>query len=114
MNQSDFDVGEKLTELSSWVKEAKSSLETMDKEQEKRLKELNDQLTYYLSIESLNKHQEDLTPYLVELLSLVQYRLIDSISMDTIHRVQNFNSEKHERLTNTKPKQFVKRENILK
>ncbi len=114
MNQSDFDLGSQLDTLNSWIKKVKKELEQMDHDYEEQMKKLNDQLKYYLSIESLNTHQEDLAPYVVELLGLVQYRLIDSISLDTLKRVSQFHSEKDERFPNAKPKQFVKRDILIK
>lgn len=114
MNQTDFDLGKQLDTLNSWIKKVKRELEQMDRDHEEQIKRLTDQLKYLLSIESLNTHQEDLTPYVVELLGMVHYRLIDSISNETLQRVSQFHSEKHERISNAKPKQFVKRDILIK
>ncbi len=64
----------------------------MDKDYLSKMKELNEKLKYYLSIEKQNKNQEDVTKYIEELYSLVNIRLIDQISLDEIKRVRDFQS----------------------
>ncbi len=57
------------------------------------MKELNDKLKYLLSIEKLNESQEDSSKYIEELLSFVDIRLVDTISLEEIERVRSFQSK---------------------
>ncbi len=109
INNTSGDLSAKIDGLQSMIEKGKSGLAKMDKEYSTRMKELNEKLEYLLKIEKLNENQEDVSKYLDELLTLIQYRLVDTISNDMIKRVNNFFSEEDIRITTNKPKQFSKK-----
>ncbi len=94
LNQNIGDIESHIKEINDWTSKTKKELLTMDKDYLSKIKELNEKLKYYLSIEKQNKNQEDVTKYIEELYSLVDIRLIDQISLDEIKRVQDFQSNK--------------------
>jgi hypothetical protein len=87
------DIEKSVNDLSLWMKRVEEELLTMDKEFLDIHKELKDKLDYYLSIEDLNKNQEDLSPFIERLLSLIEIRLVDRISLAEINRVNSFLSD---------------------
>jgi hypothetical protein len=94
LNQNIGDIESHIKEINDWTSKTKKELLTMDKDYLSKIKELNEKLKYYLSIEKQNKNQEDVTKYIEELYSLVDIRLIDKISLDEIKRVKDFQSNK--------------------
>ncbi len=105
LSKNTEDIENHIKELHAWTSKMKKELLKLDKAHLSKMKELNDRLKYFLSIEKMNINQEDLTSYIEELYSLVDIRLIDTISLDEIERVRNFQSE---RVTeNDMPKQLV-------
>ncbi len=87
------DIEQHIKELNSWTSKMKKELLNMDKKHVSKMKELNDKLKYLLSIEKLNESQEDSSKYIEELLSFVDIRLVDTISLEEIERVRSFQSK---------------------
>ena len=98
------DIEQQIKELNTWTSKTKQELLDFDKKHYEKMNELNNKLKYYLSIEELNKNQEDITKYIEELISLVKFDLIDTISLEEIERVREFQSNK-----NTKEKKLIKK-----
>ena len=94
LTQNVEDIESHIKKLHAWTSKTKKELLDMDKAHVAKMKELNDRLKYLLSIEELNKNQEDVAGYIEELYGLVDIRLIDKISLDEIKRVREFQSEK--------------------
>ena len=100
------DIDKKIDSLQRMIKKAKEELLRMDKEYTDKMKELNDRLKDLLGIQELNRNQEPVINYLPELLSCVEYRLVDEIDEETLNRVSEFNKKEVTRDLGEKPKQF--------
>ena len=105
LNQKSGYLEEQIKILQSWSIKIDKELLNIEKEYALKIKELNKRLNYLLSIEKLNEKQEDISKYIDELLSLIQIKLVDTISLDLIDRVKSFESNEVPR----KEAQLVKR-----
>ena len=103
--ESSADVEKHIKKLNAWINKTKKELLNMDKKHATRMKELNDRLEYLFSIEKLNENQEDLSKYIDELVNLVAFRLVDTISLKEIERVKSFQSSE----TSEKEMKLVKK-----
>ena len=71
----------------------------------KIIKEKEIELTQLLELNKLNKDQEPITEYLEELKSLVNFKLIDTINLSEIDKINSFFEEK---IINIKTKKLTK------
>ncbi len=94
LTQNIGDIESHIKELHTWTSKTKRELLDMDRAHLSKMKELNEKLKYLLSIEKQNENQEDVGPYIDELYSLVDIKLVDRISLDEIKKVREFQSEK--------------------
>ncbi len=65
----------------------------IEKENNKKIDELNKELSYLLEIRELNKNQEIDLSYIKELEKLVEFKLIDTLDISNIERINSFFSE---------------------
>ena len=93
LTKKEGDIEKRIKEVNAWTSKMKKVLLNMDKEHVAKMKELNDRLKYLLSIEKLNENQEDVSKFIDHLLSLVDIKLIDTISLEEIERVRSFQSK---------------------
>ena len=80
----------------------KEESEKINSNNRKKLKELYTELKELLEMEELNEGQEPVEPYFYKLASLVDFKLIDTISKEEINRVNNFFGEEKIPLTKKK------------
>ncbi len=106
LTQNVKDIENHIKQLHAWTSKTKKELLNMDRVHLSKMKELNDRLKYLLSIEELNRNQEDVSKYIEELYGLIDIRLIDKISLEEINRVREFRSD---RITQEKEMQLLKK-----
>ena len=74
----------------------------------KKLKYKQKELDNLLEIKELNINQEPVTEYMKELLSLVQFKLIDTLNISEIERINSFLEEDIIKINNNKVKKLKK------
>ncbi len=107
VNQSDLDIEQRINCLQELIESSKRDLQEMDSEYEKKKKELEKELEELLRIESINENQKPVSDYIVEMLSLIEYQLVDQISDEEIKRVNDFYNKDVKRDLGEKKKQFT-------
>lgn len=98
---------DKIDEIHSYIEKVKEELREMDDSYEKELKELTARLNYLQSILELNEHQEDVSKYVIEMLSYIEYRLVDTISKEELQRYNDFFNENKKRLPDNPEEKFL-------
>ncbi len=76
--------------ISKLIKELKS----LEKITKKEISKMKQELSSLLRIRELNKNQEHIDEYFNELISLVEFRLIDRIEISEVERVSSFLGQK--------------------
>ena len=79
--------------LQKGLNELTTDLSKIEKENNKKIKELNKELSYMLEIRELNKNQEIDISYIEELDGLIEFKLIDTLDISNIERINSFFSE---------------------
>ena len=82
MTEKPLNIEKQIRQLKEWASQTEKELAEMDKKYTTEKEELNNRLSHLISIEALNENQEDVSKYVIELLSLIEIRLIDKISLD--------------------------------
>ena len=65
-------------------------IESLHIEDNKAMKSIEWELAQYMEIRDLNRNQKPIGPYVEELLSLIQFRLADTIQLSEIERINSF------------------------
>ena len=107
INQSDIDIEQRINTLQELIESSKRDLQEMDSEYEKERKGLEKELQELLRIESINDNQKPVSDYIVEMLSLIEYQLIDQITDEEIKRVDDFYNKDVKKDLGEKKKQFT-------
>ena len=88
---------EKIEELSKKCGDINSNsaklikeLATIEKDSRYAMKGIKYQYDSYMEIKDLNKNQQPVEPYIEELLSLIEFRLVDTIELSEVQRINSF------------------------
>ena len=92
MNNEKLDVNN-YKKLQKGLNELTTDLSKIEKENNKKIEELNKELSYMLEIRELNKNQEIDISYIEELDGLIEFKLIDTLDISNIERINSFFSE---------------------
>ncbi|MBQ6285123.1 MAG: hypothetical protein IJK67_02295 [Bacilli bacterium] len=88
---------EKIEELSKKCGDINSNsaklikeLAALEKNSRYAMKNIKFQYDSYMGIRDLNKNQQPVEPYIEELLSLIKFRLVDTIELSEVQRINSF------------------------
>ena len=92
LNNEKLDVNN-YKKLQKGLNELTTDLSKIEKENNKKIEEINKELSYMLEIRELNKNQEIDISYIEELDGLIEFKLIDTLDISNIERINSFFSE---------------------
>lgn len=86
-------ISESYKELESLISSYTEEISKLENKDNERVKQIRNELNYLLSIEELNQNQQPIDAYFEELISLVEFRLVDTIGKNEINRINEFFDE---------------------
>ena len=86
-------ISESYKELESLISSYTEEISKLENKDNERVKQIRNELNYLLSIEELNQNQQPIDAYFEELVSLVEFRLVDTIGKNEINRINEFFDE---------------------
>lgn len=86
-------ISESYKELESLISSYTEEISKLENKDNERVKQIRNELNYLLSIEELNQNQQPIDAYFNELVSLVDFRLVDTIGKNEINRINEFFDE---------------------
>lgn len=86
-------ISESYKELESLISSYTEEISKLEEKDNERVKQIRNELSDLLSIEELNKNQQPIDVYFEELVSLVEFRLVDTIGKNEINRINEFFDE---------------------
>lgn len=89
-NETGESFSEKFEEMQSMISEFTSELSSMDDKVSEEKDKIDRELKSLQKIRDLNKNQEPITNYFYELVGLVEFKLVDTLSISDIDRINEF------------------------
>lgn len=86
-------ISESYKELESLISSYTEEISKLENKDNERVKQIRNELNDLLSIEELNRNQQPIDAYFNELVSLVEFRLVDTIGKNEINRINEFFDE---------------------
>ncbi len=92
-NEKTDNIAENYSDLQSMLQCEAIEISKIEEYYDAKAKIINKELEDLLKLEELNKNQEPIDPYFEELVSLVDFRLVDTIGKNEINRINEFFDE---------------------
>lgn len=89
-NKKKTSISDSYLELQELIDKIKEEINKIESNNEKEAKELTIKLEKYMKIRCINKNQESWVKYFYELLGLIEFKLVDTLDISEIERVNEF------------------------
>ena len=89
-NKKNSSISNSYEELQELIENIKNEISSIESKSEIETKVYGEELEKYMIIRNINKHQEPSTNYFYELVELIEFKLVDTINISDIDRINEF------------------------